>query len=162
VLTNRPPPLKAFDYTGFHRYSLTFCTDRRRPLFRDEAVVKLVLLQISRAAAERGFSVIAYCFMPDHLHLLIHGEHEAANCKSFISLAKQYSGYYYQKEFSEVLWQRYGYERTLRKEEQTVVVARYILENPVRATLVECVLDYPFGGSLICDVKELLDSVGSG
>jgi len=52
MLTARPPHLKAFDYTGFYRYSLTFCTDRKRALFRDEAVVKLVLLQISRAAAD--------------------------------------------------------------------------------------------------------------
>jgi putative transposase len=96
--------------------------------------------------------------MPDHLHLLVHGEAESANCKSFISLAKQYSGYYYMKQFSDVLWQRYSYERTLRKEEQSVAVARYILENPVRAKIVENVLNHKFAGSLICDLKDLIAS----
>src|SRR5687768_7546522 len=114
--TNRPPHLKHFDYTGFHRYSLTFCTDQRRPLFKQKAVVDLVLSQISRAAMEREFAVITYCFMHDHVHLLTHGRSEAADCKSFISLAKQYSGYHYSKGFRGKLWQRYGYERTLRKD----------------------------------------------
>ena len=99
--------------------------------------------------------------MPDHLHLLVHGQSDNANCKDFIATAKQYSGYHFKREFGQGLWQRYGYERTLRKEEQTLIVARYILENPVRARLVESVLEYPFMGSLVCELKDLIDSVGS-
>ena len=157
--TGKPPHLKHFDYTGFHRYSLTFCTDQRRAIFHDERVVELVLSQISRAGNEREFAVFAYCFMPDHLHLLIHGESEAADCKQFITLAKQYSGYYYSKAFGGKLWQRYGYERTLRKEEDTLDVARYILHNTLRAKLVAKVEDYPFVGSLVCELKDLLLSL---
>jgi REP-associated tyrosine transposase len=162
MLTNKPAHLKQFDYTGFHRYSLTFCTNRRRAIFTNENVVDLVLLQISRAAAEREFAVITYCFMHDHLHLLVHGQSEASECKGFISKAKQYSGYYYSKEFPGRLWQRYGYERTLRKDEDTLTVARYILENPVRGKLVANVQDYPFLGSLVCGLEDLMLSVYSG
>jgi putative transposase len=121
-----------------------------------------VLSQISRAASERDFAVLAYCFMPDHLHLLLHGQSESADCKAFISLAKQYSGYYYTQQFRGRLWQRYSYERTLRKEDHSLTVARYILENPVRANLVESVADYRFAGSLVCELTELIESVGSG
>jgi REP element-mobilizing transposase RayT len=112
--------------------------------------VKLVLSQISRGASERVFSILAYCFMPDHLHLLIHGELERANCKSFISLAKQYSGFHYKRQFLGCLWQRYIYERTLREDEQTVRVARYIVENPVRAMLVACAMKLP-----VCRIIDL-------
>jgi len=122
-------------------------------------VVDLVLAQISRAAREQQFAVIAYCFMPDHVHLLVHGESEASECRRFIKLSKQYSGYYYSKAFQGVLWQRYGFERTLRKEEQTLTVARYILSNPIRANLVKKVEDYPFVGSLEYELRELLASV---
>jgi putative transposase len=97
--------------------------------------------------------------MPDHLHLLVHGKTENADCKQFITRAKQYSGYYYSKETGRKLWQRYGYERTLRKDEQTFTVVRYILENPVRAKLVARVEDYPFVGSLVCELKDLLESL---
>jgi len=133
MLTGKPAHLRAFNYTGFHRYSLTFCTDSKRRLFCEEAAVRLVLAHIS-----------------------------SANCKAFISLAKQYSGYYYKREFGRVLWQRYGYERTLRKEDQTLVMVRYILENPVRAKLVQSVQDYPFVGSLIYELSDLVNSVRSG
>jgi putative transposase len=96
--------------------------------------------------------------MPDHLHVLVQGDAESAECKRFISLSKQYSAYYYKKEFGNELWQRYGYERTLRNDEQTLAVARYILENPVRAGLVGEPQEYPFLGSLVYDIKELLAS----
>jgi len=154
--TNTPAHLKHFDYLGFHRYSLTFCTDRRRPLFTDEKVVDLVRSQIVRAATSCEFTVIAYCFMPDHLHVLVHGESAAADCRRFIAAAKQYSGYHYAKKYSGRLWQRYGYERTLRTDEHTLQVAKYILENPVRANLAVRVQDYPFVGSTVCELKDLL------
>ena len=97
--------------------------------------------------------------MPDHVHLLVHGESEASECRRFIKLSKQYSGYYYSKTFAGLLWQRYGFERTLRKEEDTRTVARYILNNPIRANLVDNVQDYLYVGSLVYDLKDLLLSV---
>ncbi len=47
-----------------------------------------------RAASENEFDVIAYCFMPDHLHLLVEGKSDRSDGKPFIARAKQYSGYY--------------------------------------------------------------------
>jgi hypothetical protein len=61
--------------------------------------------------------------------------------------------------FRERLWQRYGFERVLRQEETTQVVARYILENPIRAGLVTRVEDYPFLGSFVYTLAQLLDSL---
>jgi hypothetical protein len=58
-----------------------------------------------------------------------------------------------------VLWQRYGFERVLRNDEQTLVVARYILENPLRNGIVACVQDYPFVGSTVFKVSEILEAV---
>ena len=157
MLPGHPARLKSFNNTGFHRYFLTFCTDRRQPLFCDRRAVKLILEQISRASTECGFAVLAYCFMPDHLHLLIYGESDAADCRRFISLAKQYSGFYFKRRFGIALWQRYGYERTLRNGEETAAVAKYIVENPVRAELVKDVHDYEFVGSLVYGIDELLE-----
>ena len=154
--TGTPGHLKTFNYVGLHRYSLTFCTDRRRHLFRTPVVVGPVLAQISRAATENQFAVIAYCFMPDHLHLLIEGRSDESDCKRFIARAKQYSGFYYAKARHGVLWQRYGFEHVLGDEELSVVVARHILENPIRAGIVQRVEDYPFAGSLVYALKELL------
>jgi len=157
--TGRPEHLKTFSYTGVHRYSLTFCTHNRRPLFEAKEIVDLVLSQISRAATENQFEIVAYCFMPDHLHLLVAGTSESSDCKRFIARGKQYSGYYYAQERHDSLWQRYGFEHVLRDEEVTMVVARYIVENPVRGGLVSDTRDYPFVGSLVHPLEDLLEAV---
>jgi hypothetical protein len=43
----------------------------------------------------------------------------------------------------------------LRDREQAFRVARYILENPIRAGLTTTVADYPFLGSLVYPLSEL-------
>jgi len=89
--TSSPGHVKTFDYVGLHRYSLTFCTKSRGPRFTNVDVVALVLEQILRAARENSLAVIAYCFMPDHLHLLVEGQTDTSDCLRFIARAKQYS-----------------------------------------------------------------------
>ena len=157
--TARPQRLEGFDYLGPYAYFLTFCVFERRPVFVTPGHVEAVLTQILRAAAEEAFAVIAYCFMPDHLHLLVRGETDVSNCRRFIALAKQLSGYHFQRAFGARLWQRYGYERTLRSDEATLPVVRYIIENPVRAGIVTCPSEYPFLGSTEYSMAAILDAV---
>ena len=157
--TNNPGHLTSFDYLGLHRYFLTFCTDYRHYAFANAAVVTLVVRQILRAATENEFALAAYCFMPDHLHLLVEGEADSSDCRRFIKSAKQYSGFYYAKAYGQPLWQRYGYERVLRDDEATLDVARYVLRNPVRAGLVRDVREYPFVGSQKYTVDAILEAV---
>ncbi len=157
MFPGHPEHLRTFGYLGLHRYSLRFCTARRERRFIDQEVVDLVRTQFLRAATERGFAILAYGFMPDHVHLLIEAQRESSDCKQFIARAKQYSGFYYTQRYREPLWQRYGFERVLRSEEATVVVARYILANPVRAGLVTRVSDYPFVGSCVFSLDEMLE-----
>jgi putative transposase len=159
VLTGKPEHLKTFDYLGLYRYFLTFCTYQRRPAFVTVDRVEVVCTQIQRTAAAGRVAVLAYCFMPDHLHLLVQGLTDDADCRRFIARAKQFSGFHYQKVFGQRLWQRYGFERTLREHESTLSVARYILENPVRAGLAKNAADYPFLGSSTHSVVEILEAV---
>jgi len=159
VLTNNPGHLKAFDYVGLFRYFLTFCTISRHHHFVDQQCVEVVVGQVLRAAADTDFAIVAYCFMPDHLHLLIEARSEAADCLRFIKRAKQFSGYHFKQRFGVPLWQRYGYEHVLRDDEATLGVARYILENPLRAGLVASAEDYPSIGSTMYSVREILEAV---
>ncbi len=97
--------------------------------------------------------------MPDHAHLLVEAESDDSDAHRFIRAAKQYSGFHFKQRFGVQLWQRYGFERTLRDDEATVSVVRYILENPVRARLVLKVEDYPFGGSSVYSLAEIQEAV---
>jgi REP element-mobilizing transposase RayT len=159
VRTNKPEHVKTFDYLGLHQYFLTFCTHQRRTLFSTPERVTLVRTQIERAALQERVALIAYCFMPDHVHLLVEGQSDDSDCLAFISRAKQFSGFYYQARFEERLWQRYGYEHTLRSDEAVLGVVRYIVENPVRAGLTESARDYPYSGSSVYSIDEILDAV---
>jgi putative transposase len=155
-----PEHLRSFDYTGPNRYFLTMCTHQRARYFVDRQHVALVREQFQRASREQAFAVIAYCFMPDHVHLLIAGERDDADLKRFTKYAKQYSGFYFRQLNGLFLWQRYGYERVLRNEEATPAVARYTIANPVRAGIVQSPADYPFWGSFVYTRDALLEYIG--
>ena len=59
------------------------------------------------------------------------------------------------------MWQEGFYDRILRNDEETIVVARYILDNPVRAGLVARFDEYPFSGSSRYSIPELADAIQS-
>lgn len=121
----------------------------RRPVFNRPEIVALCLDKLREASVRTGFEVIAYCFMPDHLHLLVRATQDA-DLVSFMRLFKQLSGYAYRRSTGDpqVLWQTSYYDHVLRREEDTLVVARYIWANPVRAGLVASAKEYPCSGSL--------------
>jgi len=97
--------------------------------------------------------------MPDHVHFLAEGQADDSGCLRFISRAKQFSGFHYKATFRERLWQRFGFEHTLRSEEAALSVARYILENPLRAGLVTRIEDYPFSGSNVYSLEQIREAV---
>jgi putative transposase len=137
-MPHKPSPrLKTFDYLGFYRYFLTICACDRTRIFTDDQSVGRVLMELSRTADDQHFLVIAYCFMPDHVHLLVEGRHPAADFREFVRLFKQRSSFAWKRNNGTTLWQRSYFEHVLRDDEDTTSVAKYILENPVRGNLVE-------------------------
>ena len=156
---SRPQRLVGLDYVGPQQYFLTFCTRNRNRAFLESATVDLVIAQFHRTANSHGFSFLAYCLMPDHAHALVEGVTPTADLKIFVKSAKESSGRAYSRRFGRSLWQEGYYEHVLRAEEDGRAVARYILENPLRAGLVANVLDYPYIGSDRWSVRELIESV---
>ncbi|MCY1462279.1 hypothetical protein D9M71_800370 [compost metagenome] len=81
--------------------------------------------------------------MPDHFHWLIELRQGSLGglvqrTKSLTTKAvKQSTGR------NTSLWQRGFHDRALRREEDLVKVARYVVANPLRAGLVERLGDYP-------------------
>ena len=153
-----PRRCASFPYIGRATYLLTFPTHERLPRFADPRVVQIVHLQIVRAATEKAFEVIAYCFMPDHLHLVAEGLSAEADCREFIKLAKQYSGYSYSRAHNrERLWQRYSHDNIARDLAEVVRMVRYVVANPVEGGLVSKPEDYPFLGSQRWSTEDLLE-----
>ena len=115
------------------------------------------LAQLARTASHEHFSVLAYCLMPDHVHLLVEGKTEHANLRRFAKMSKQRSGAAHALTGGGKLWQDGYYDRVLRTDEDVKQIARYILENPVRARLVKDPAKYPYLGSDMWILEELLD-----
>jgi putative transposase len=157
---SRPPRIPNYLYIGVQRYFLTICTENRAEYFKDAAVVQPVIDQFLQTSGEEAMAILAYCVMPDHLHLLVDGEHDGLDLKQFVKRAKQHSGYRFKQEYGKKLWQDGYYEHVLRDEERTEDVVFYIIANPVRKHLVERPLDYPFWGSSLYSREELLASIG--
>jgi putative transposase len=143
----RPKRLPGFDYRGCHRYFITCCTWKRQLLF-DHAAVSAVRDAMQRTFDERGLVVLAYVFMPDHVHWLLESTTDAPQLSAAMKLARQRAALAFRSQRSGQLWQDGYFERVLRRNEETKSVIRYVLNNPVRAGLVTEPADYPFSWSI--------------
>ena len=141
---SRPKRLDPDCYRGLAQYFLTFCVRGRRRVFSDGELVTQTLTQFRHAASAEDFAILAYCVMPDHVHLLVEGITESADLRRFAANAKQRPGGAYALRYGGPLWQEGFYDRVLRRSEDAKSVARYLLANPVRSG----VGDLPAGLSL--------------
>jgi len=140
------PRLQSFDYTGPYAYSITINTDGSRPNFDNVRFLGFCVEALHERAALNAFEVLAYCFMPNHVHLRVAGLTETSRLKPFIQQFKQITGYAFKQEHGVSLWHRSYYDHVLRKEEDIHAVAAYIWGNPVRAGLVQSAEEYPHSG----------------
>jgi REP element-mobilizing transposase RayT len=109
---------------------------------------------INDTGVKYDFITLVFCFMPDHLHLLLGGQ-ENSDLSDYMKAFKQVSAYSYKQEFNDTLWQRSYYEHVLRGDEDVRNSALYILNNPVRAGIVQDFRQYPYSGSSLFDIKEM-------
>ena len=155
----RPGRAPGFDYLGFHSYLVTCCTHARIRHFTRPDTVGPVLSQIRQAAIARHFAVLAYCLMPDHLHLVVTGTHADACLPVFVSSFKQRSGFEHARVTGARLWQAGYHDRVMRRDESILATIAYVLENPVRAGIVQRPEDYPWTGSDEYTMEELLADI---
>ena len=143
-----------------HCFSVTLATAGRARVFAQPRAVQTCLAALKQAATRYEAGVYAYCFMPDHLHLLAATPSDV-DFVSFIQYFKQLSAFSlsHPSPTAHGLWQARFYDHALRLDEDIITVARYIFGNPVRAGIVADAADYPYSGSLVW--KDVLCSSGS-
>ncbi len=102
-------------------------------------VQSLIFLQ------KRGEAIsLAYVLMPDHLHWLVR---LPENCRldALMRSMKRYTARRINEQLGRIdqpVWQSGYYDHGLRTEEDVLKVARYLVENPLRAGLCEGINDY--------------------
>jgi putative transposase len=154
--TNELMRLDNFPYQGCYRYFITLRCHSGKRHFVDNSLISTALKILRQIAEQRNFYIWAYCFMPDHLHLLIEGKTENADMRKFISVFKQKAAFWFNSRYNTKLWQPRYYDHVLRKDEVPLIVVRYIFENPVRKGIVTDYLQYPYSGSFeLNDISQL-------
>ncbi len=133
-------------YTGRQWYFVTACTEGRREELKDRLLVRSNLALLANQASRDGFAVQAFCFMPDHLHLLLSGQRDDSDCLAFVKGFKQRSAFEFARGARRRLWQRGFYDHILRPSDHWETVASYIWMNPVRKGLCGRAEEWPFSG----------------
>jgi putative transposase len=148
VAFRRPRRFPGCSYRGRYRYLLTFCTANRAPLFARTELVQTAHARIQQTAVEEEFAVLAYRFMPDHLHLIVEGLNADADLRRFAKIAKQRVVYSLRDNHGvRDVWQEGFHDWILRPEQSLDEAIRYVLENPVRAGLVNQASDFRHSGA---------------
>ncbi len=124
-------------------YHISTTTHCREPLFLSLENGRKVV-QALMCEEQRGHSTtLAFVVMPDHLHWLLQlkGNHSISDsvCVVKSRSARHINAITGRKK---TIWQRGFYDRAIRKDEDLVTIARYIVANPLRAGLVDSIERY--------------------
>ena len=144
-MQRKPNRLKNFTYEGSYAYFLTICCYNNENYFNDENTVLNILEVLNKESSKVNFYILAYCFMPDHLHILTSGDEKTSLIK-FVKNFKQITGYNFKKATRRNLWQKSFHDHIVRKEENLNSIVEYIFNNPVRKGIVEDYENFPFLG----------------
>ena len=150
--TRRTHRLDRDEYQGVVCCAFTCCVQDKQPLFVTSDMFKVFEEKLRGALKKNESDAHVYLFMPDHVHLLLEGRSESSDLWKVIVDFKQATGYWLRSAVRSEKWQHDFYDHILRDEEDDVEKqVRYILENPVRAGIVEDWMSYPYKSSTIYD-----------
>ena len=146
-------------YRGMVRAAFDMCVREHRRLFVDPWIVSSCVGALSDVIRADNCVALAYCFMPDHLHLVLEGRSVEADLLASIARFKQKTGHWLARNTSQAQWQRSFYDSILWTDEQAWERVRYVFNNPVRWELVEQWWEYPGSGCLGVEVEAVLGEV---
>lgn len=150
----RPHKLDPSAYVGRSAAVTMSLVGRQAVLNRPDVVAGLVE-KLREASAKHECVVPIYCFMSDHLHLIVKAVSDTASPVVAIQKFRLQSGIWlYNHGYKK--WESGDWDEVIGSQEEWRRQLLYIALNPVRAGLVENWPDYPFTGSLTGEVKDIL------
>ncbi len=153
--------VKHFDVPG-HVHELTFSCLDRRPLLADDRFRVLLADGVSAACERHSFLLLAYVFMPEHVHLLVVPTKKEYRIADLLFAMKRPVSFRIKRTLEESaeshdrdllgslivrerpghnsfrFWQEGpGYDRNLFERDAMVNSAKYLHDNPVKRGLVK-------------------------
>ena len=118
-------------------YHITTTTLNRAPIFKDFYTARRLANMLKTSDQHNKTSTLTFVIMPDHIHWLFQLNQKQSLSK-LIQGIKSISA----RAYGKPIWQAGFYDHAIRKDEDIVNIARYIIANPVRAGLAKRVGDY--------------------
>ena len=152
--------------SGSGYYHIMLRGNNRQLLFLDEADYMKFLACIGRYGPETGTTLIAYCVMDNHAHLLVKSpQRPDLLIKKIASSYVYYFNHKYDRQ-GHLFQDRYRSE-VIDSDAYLLACARYIMRNPEKAGLSRT-QDYPWsawrearGADGLCDMRILIDLIGT-
>jgi REP element-mobilizing transposase RayT len=151
----RPERLHGFPYDepGPVFHCRIGCRDRIGYFAQAECAQMVV--EALRFRHDQSAEILAFCVMPDHVHLLLSLRRHGQPLSRWVGDLKRWIVRRAMTELGrELAWQPNFFEHVLRDCEDVTTIARYILQNPVRLGLVARWQDYPWCGSLAWQLED--------
>lgn len=107
-----------------------------------------IIINVLQDYDQRLFDLLYYCIMPNHVHVVIYLG-SMTNPKSLGLIMKNIKGRS-SREInlflgrSGTFWQKASYDRLVRDEKELNNIGDYILENPVKAGLIDSWENWPY------------------
>jgi putative transposase len=122
--------------------------NNRERVFANPIDYKKYLSFLSKYSEEREAAVLAYCLMPNHIHLLVRPSGEETLAKMMQGVTLCYSKYFNgENGRTGRLWECRYYSTVVDGDSYLWTVSKYIENNPVRAGIVKKPEDYLYSSA---------------
>jgi len=119
----------------------------RQKIFSEDADYKKYISTLKEESEQYNLIILAYCLMPNHVHVIGIPEKEDSLAKVFKYAHMKYSQYYNKKmRTSGHLFQGRFFSSAM-DEVYTLACARYVERNPVRAKIVKKPCQYDWSSA---------------
>ena len=126
-------------------FFFTLVTHDRNAIFHDSSSIGICLNAINRTQKYHPFELVAYCIIPDHLHLLISLPDGQQDYSTIIKEFKRKVTKELRRQRNDpglVVWQKRFWERTIRDQRDFKIHFDYIHYNPIKHGFVENLDDW--------------------
>jgi len=129
-------------------YLVSVVTQRRVRWFSESLLARVMCQNLHNPNALGDSRNLCSVVMPDHFHLLI--QLQDLPLQNVIKRLKSRSAVLLNREIGRNgrFWAPGFHDHALRREEDLIAVARYVVANPLRAHLVKRLGDYPYWNAI--------------
>jgi putative transposase len=122
--------------------------NNREKVFLDQGDYQRYFSFLAKYSEEKEAAVLAYCLMPNHVHLLVRPSEEEALPKMMQGITLCYSKYFNEENGrTGRLWECRYHSTVIDGDSYLWTVSKYIENNPVRAGMVRRPEDYPYSSA---------------